>query len=71
MNDSRYMALSDITNAIKQDPSTFVGDEAVENRVLQNVLLLIEDKISEVKNQAVKWYVMSSSIVDGVADCVG
>ncbi|KZT42868.1 ARM repeat-containing protein [Sistotremastrum suecicum HHB10207 ss-3] len=52
--DFRYMALSDITNAIKQDPSSFVGDEGVENRVLQNVLLLIEDKISEVKNQAVK-----------------
>ncbi|KAG6884973.1 hypothetical protein C0992_005551, partial [Termitomyces sp. T32_za158] len=39
---------------IKQDPNCFLGDEAVENKVLNQVLLLVEDKISEVKNQAVK-----------------
>ena len=40
---------------IRQDPNSYVGDEAVENKVLNQVLTLVEDKISEVKNQAVKW----------------
>jgi cullin-associated NEDD8-dissociated protein 1 len=40
---------------VKQDPSSFTGDETVENKVLHQVLDLVEDKISEVKNQAVKW----------------
>ena len=42
---------------IKQDPTSFQGDETVENKVLNQVLALVEDKISEVKNQAVKWSV--------------
>lgn len=49
------MALNDIMNDVKQDPNNFSGDEAVENRVLHTILKLLEDKISEVKNQAVKW----------------
>ena len=40
---------------IKQDANSFCGDEAMEHKVLQHVLKLVEDKISEVKNQAVKW----------------
>lgn len=40
---------------IKTDPSSFMGDETIENKVLNQVLSLVEDKISEVKNQAVKW----------------
>lgn len=51
------MGLNDLMTEIKQDQSCFVGDEAVENKVLTQVLALVEDKISEVKNQAVKWYV--------------
>lgn len=50
------MGLTDLMTEIKQDPSNFNGDEGVETRVLQHVLKLVEDKISEVKNQAVKWY---------------
>ena len=41
---------------IRQDPSSFSGDETTESKVLMHVLKLVEDKISEVKNQAVKWY---------------
>ncbi|KNZ72732.1 Cullin-associated NEDD8-dissociated protein 1, partial [Termitomyces sp. J132] len=52
--DFRFMGLNDLMTEIKQDPSCFLGDEAVENKVLNQVLLLVEDKISEVKNQAVK-----------------
>ncbi|KAF7357490.1 Cullin-associated nedd8-dissociated protein 1 [Mycena sanguinolenta] len=52
--DFRFMGLNDLMNEIKQDQSCFVGDEAVENKVLTQVLALVEDKISEVKNQAVK-----------------
>ncbi|KAJ7751005.1 armadillo-type protein [Mycena maculata] len=52
--DFRFMGLNDLMNEIKQDQSCFVGDEAVENKVLMQVLALVEDKISEVKNQAVK-----------------
>ncbi|KAJ6521352.1 armadillo-type protein [Mycena vulgaris] len=52
--DFRFMGLNDLMTEIKQDPSCFVGDEAVENKVLNQVLALVEDKISEVKNQAVK-----------------
>jgi cullin-associated NEDD8-dissociated protein 1 len=53
----RFMGLNDLMTEIKQDPNSFSGDEATENRVLRQVLQLVEDKISEVKNQAVKWYV--------------
>lgn len=52
---NRYMGLNDLSTEIRQDPSVFQGDESVENRVLDQVLFLVEDKISEVKNQAVKW----------------
>ncbi|KAI8983266.1 ARM repeat-containing protein [Trametes punicea] len=52
--DFRYMGLNDLLLEIKQDPNSFLGDEATENKVLRQVLALVEDKISEVKNQAVK-----------------
>ena len=52
----RFMGLNDLMTEIKQDPSSFQGDEPVENKVLNMVLSLVEDKISEVKNQAVKWF---------------
>ncbi|RPD59457.1 TIP120-domain-containing protein [Lentinus tigrinus ALCF2SS1-6] len=52
--DFRYMGLNDLLLEIKQDPNSFLGDEATENKVLKQVLTLVEDKISEVKNQAVK-----------------
>ncbi|KAJ3996104.1 armadillo-type protein [Lentinula boryana] len=52
--DFRFMGLNDLMNEIKQDPQCFLGDEIVENKVLKQVLALVEDKISEVKNQAVK-----------------
>lgn len=42
-------------NEIKQDPSSFVGDEPTETKVLTQVMQLVQDNISEVKNQAVKW----------------
>lgn len=53
------MGLNDLMTEIKQDPASFQGDEPVENKVLNTVLSLVEDKISEVKNQAVKWYLRS------------
>lgn len=56
--DFRYMGLNDLLLEIKQDPNSFLGDEAMENKVLKQVLTLVEDKISEVKNQAVKWCVL-------------
>ena len=49
------MGLNDLLNEIKADPSSFLGDETTETKVLKQVLSLVEDKISEVKNQAVKW----------------
>jgi cullin-associated NEDD8-dissociated protein 1 len=51
------MGLNDLMTEIKQDPNSFLGEEAMENKVLKQVLSLVEDKISEVKNQAVKWHV--------------
>ena len=51
----RYMGLNDLLLEIKQDPNSFLGDEPTETKVLKQVLSLVEDKISEVKNQAVKW----------------
>ena len=53
------MGLNDLLAEIKQDPNSFLGDETTENKVLKQVLALVEDKISEVKNQAVKWCVPS------------
>ena len=55
------MGLNDLLLEIKQDPNSFLGDEATETKVLRQVLSLVEDKISEVKNQAVKWYVPTMS----------
>ena len=52
------MGLNDLLVAIKEDPNTFLGDEPTETKVLRQVLALVEDKISEVKNQAVKWCVL-------------
>ncbi|KAH8101480.1 ARM repeat-containing protein [Cristinia sonorae] len=52
--DFRYMGLNDLLNEIKADQSSFLGDETTETKVLKQVLSLVEDKISEVKNQAVK-----------------
>ena len=51
------MGLNDLLLEIKQDQNSFLGDENTENKVLRQVLSLVEDKISEVKNQAVKWSV--------------
>ena len=51
------MSLNDLMTEIRTDPASFLGDEATENKVLKQVLQLVEDKISEVKNQAVKWCV--------------
>lgn len=55
---NRFMSLNDLMTEIKTDPNSFLGDETTENKVLRQVLLLVEDKISEVKNQAVKWCVL-------------
>lgn len=55
------MALNDLMNQVKSEPSSLTGDESIERKVLQHVLKLVQDKISEVKNQAVKWYANNSS----------
>ncbi|KAF8588484.1 TIP120-domain-containing protein [Ramaria rubella] len=52
--DFRFMALNDLMAQVKAEPISLTGDETVERRVLQHVLKLVQDKISEVKNQAVK-----------------
>ena len=51
----RFMGLQDLMSEIRQDANNFLGDEVVETKVLSQVLKLVEDTISEVKNQAVKW----------------
>ena len=53
------MGLNDLMNEIKQDPTCLTGDETSEGRIIENVIALVEDKISEVKNQAAKWQVWS------------
>ncbi|KAF8329094.1 TIP120-domain-containing protein [Cantharellus anzutake] len=52
--DFRFMALSDLTNAAIEDSALFGTDESLEARTVGEVLRLVEDKNSEVKNQAVK-----------------
>jgi cullin-associated NEDD8-dissociated protein 1 len=66
----RYMGLSDLMKEIKQDPQSFLGDETLEHKVLAKVLELVQDKISEVKNQAVKWQasVLKRVEVDMISD---
>lgn len=51
----RFMALNDLMGEIALDRNLFHNDETNEVKVLNQVLKLVEDKISEVKNQAVKW----------------
>lgn len=53
--DFRFMALSDLTNTAIEDPHLFGSDDALEAKTIGEILRLIEDKNSEVKNQAVKW----------------
>lgn len=55
------MGLNDLMSEIKADSTCYSGDETMENKVLNQVLALVEDKISEVKNQAVKWYVVCTA----------
>ena len=55
------MGLNDLLLEIKQDQNSFMGDGSMENKVLKQVLTLVEDKISEVKNQAVKTCVFDLS----------
>jgi cullin-associated NEDD8-dissociated protein 1 len=62
------MGLNDLMTEIKQDPASFQGDEPVENKVLNMVLSLVEDKISEVKNQAVKWFAYLFLFVVAIID---
>ncbi|GJJ09394.1 hypothetical protein Clacol_003616 [Clathrus columnatus] len=52
--DFRFMALNDLMAQVGSDPASLTGDESTEKKVLQHVLDLVQDKISEVKNQAVK-----------------
>lgn len=49
----------DLSKEVRSDPQSFLGEEATELKVLKQVLALVEDKISEVKNQAVRWCVLS------------
>ena len=51
------MGLNDLMNEIKQDPGCLTTDETFEVKIVKNVITLVEDKNSEVKNQAAKWYV--------------
>lgn len=53
--DFRYMALNDLTNTILDDPALFGSDDALESKTVTKVIHLVQDKNSEVKNQAVKW----------------
>lgn len=57
------MALNDLMAQVKLDSTSLTGDEQTERKVLQHVLDLVEDRISEVKNQAVKWYISISYCV--------
>ena len=50
------MGLTDLMTEISQNPNRYAGDESMEMKVLNQVLKLVEDKISEVKNRAVKGY---------------
>jgi hypothetical protein len=49
------MGLNDLMNEIKQDPGCLTTDETFEVKIVKNVITLVEDKNSEVKNQAAKW----------------
>lgn len=49
------MALNDLTNTILDDPALFGSDDALESKTVTKVIHLVQDKNSEVKNQAVKW----------------
>jgi len=62
--DFRYMALNDLTNTILDDSTIFGADEALEAKTVNKVIQLVQDKNSEVKNQAVKWQVPSHSWSD-------
>ena len=51
------MGLNDLLLEIKQGQNSFFDDQDTESKVLRQVLSLMEDKIPDVKDQAVKWSV--------------
>lgn len=53
------MSCTDLTAILSKDDITL--DVNLAKRVVSTVMKLVEDNISEVQNQAVKWYLKSNS----------
>lgn len=60
--DFRYMALNDLMNELQKE--SFHMDALIEGKVVKAVLLLMDDKNSEVQNLAVKWYKLLALLAD-------
>ncbi|KAF8303097.1 TIP120-domain-containing protein [Clavulina sp. PMI_390] len=78
--DFRFMALNDLTNTILEDPTLFGNDEGLESKTVDKVVQLVQDKNSEVKNQAVKCLgqlvkiikeSQLSSVIDNLVNFIG
>lgn len=56
--DFRFMALNDLINECNRTNDGFAADEPTEKQTVDLVLEMVNDKNTEVKNQAVKTFVV-------------
>ena len=55
--DLRYMSLNDLYNTLNAGASTFLtNDYHTSAKIIDGVLLTLDDQNGEVQNQAIKWY---------------
>lgn len=60
--DIRFMSLDDVLKNLTSPSSEFLaGDNITSARLVDGILKALDDQHGEVQNQALKWYVSSTS----------
>ena len=55
--DLRYMSLNDLYGILNAGPPNFLsGDYHTSAKIIDGILLTLDDQNGEVQNQAIKWY---------------
>ncbi len=58
--DLRYMSLNDLYNILNAGSPTFlISDYHASAKIIDGVLMTLDDQNGEVQNQAIKWWVSS------------
>ena len=60
--DIRFMQLSDLSNILFAPASSYISNDAhTAARIVEGLLKSLSDQNGEVQNQALKWYLSSTS----------